>query len=161
MMEMLDLPQRQHFQGNALRAVCSVYVPVRNPLKSAEWWQRNFGLEFAVPYNPAESSVILKLSDGQWMHLMETDGPIDNQFPVKGGYEMYRLTFDVTQIEVLHDHLKSNGVRIEDLRDRDSCGINFIVSDPDGNKFDVNEVVRVTRTPEEANKLREHLFSLA
>jgi hypothetical protein len=81
-------------------------------------------------------------------------------FPVKGGYEMFRLTFDVTQIEVLHDRLKSNSVRIEELRDRDSCGINFVFFDPDGNKFDVNEVVWVSRTPEEAKKLREHLFSV-
>jgi catechol 2,3-dioxygenase-like lactoylglutathione lyase family enzyme len=160
MMEMSDRYQNQELQGNALRAICSFYVPVRNPLKSAEWWQRNFGLEYAVPYNPAENSVILKLSEGQWMHLMETEGLIDNQFPVKGGYEMFRFTFDVTQIEVLHDRLKSNGVRIEELRDRDSCGINFVFFDPDGNKFDVNEVVRVSRTPEEAKKLREHLFSV-
>ncbi|MGM0881846.1 MAG: VOC family protein [Bacillota bacterium] len=147
-------------QGNALKAVCSFYVPVRNPLKSAQWWQRNFGLEYAVPFNEADSQVILKLSDGQWLHLVETEGAFDNQFPNKAGYEMFRLTFEVRQIEVLHDHLKTNGVRIEDLEDRDSCGINFVFYDPDGNKFDVNECVNVHRTSDEVEKVKAHLFNL-
>lgn len=147
-------------QGNALKAVCSIYVPVRNPLKSVQWWQKNFGLEYAVPFNEAEDQAILKLSDGQWLHLVETAGPIDNQFPNKAGYEMFRLTFEVRQIEVLHDHLKKNGVRIEELQDRDSCGINFVFYDLDGNKFDVNECVNVHRTSEEVEKVKAHLFNL-
>ncbi|GMK40202.1 hypothetical protein PCCS19_32570 [Paenibacillus sp. CCS19] len=146
--------------GNALKAVCSNYVPVRNPLKSAEWWQRNFGLEYAVPYNAAEAQVILKLSDGQWLHLVQTDGPIDNQFPSKTGYEMFRLTFEVRQIEMLYDHLRANGVQTAELKDRDSCGINFVFYDSDGNKFDVNECVNVHRTPEEVERLKGNLFGL-
>jgi hypothetical protein len=149
------------FQGNALKAVCSVYVPVRNPIKSAQWWVQNFGLEFAMPFNPAEAQAIMKLTDGQWLHLVETEGQIDNQFPNKSGYEMFRFTFEVRRIEVLHDHLQSNGVRIEHLKDRDSCGINFEFYDLDGNKFDVNEVVNVHRTPSEVDNLKAHLFSLA
>lgn len=147
-------------QGNALKTVCSIYVPVRNPLKSVQWWQRNFGLEYAVPFNEAEDQAILKLSDGQWLHLVETRGPIDNQFPNKAGYEMFRLTFEVRQIEVLHDHLITNGVRIEELQDRGSCGINFVFYDPDGNKFDVNECVNMHRTPEEVERVKAHLFNL-
>lgn len=150
----------QPFQGNSLRAVCSVYVPVRNPLISANWWQRNFGLEYAVPYNSAEAQVILKLSDGQWLHLVETAGEINNQFLDKAGYEMFRLTFDVRRIEELHDHLLSNGVRIENLEDRGNCGINFVFYDPDGNKFDVNEVVRVHRSAEESEQAKDRLFNL-
>lgn len=150
--------QPQH--GNALRAVCSVYVPVRNLLTSADWWQRNFGLDYAVPYNPSEAQIILKLSDGQWLHLVETKGEVNNQFPNKDGYEMFRFTFDVTRIEVLHDRLVSNGVRVEELKDRGHCGINFVFYDLDGNKFDVNEVVRVHRSAEEAEQLKSHLFNL-
>jgi hypothetical protein len=151
----------REFQGNALKTVCSVYVPVRNPIKSAQWWQRNFGLEYAVPFNPGEAQVILKLSDGQWLHLVETDGRIDNHFTNKAGYEMFRFTFEVRRIEVLHDHLQSNGVRVEHLKDRGSCGINFVFYDLDGNKFDVNEVVNVHRTPAEVGKIKAHLFDLA
>jgi catechol 2,3-dioxygenase-like lactoylglutathione lyase family enzyme len=146
--------------GNALKAVCSIYVPVSNPLRSAEWWKRNFGLEYAVPYNEKEAQVILKLSDGQWLHLVETDGPFNNQFPNKQGFEMFRLTFEVRQIEVLHDQLKANGVIIENLQDRGRCGVNFVFYDPDGNKFDVNECITVYRTPEEVEKVRAHLFAV-
>ncbi len=46
-------------------------------------------------------------------------GPIDNQFSNKAGYEMFRLTFEVREIAVLYDHLKDNGVMIDELRDRD------------------------------------------
>lgn len=145
-------------QGNALKSVCSIYVPVRNGLASAKWWQQNFGLEYAVPYNDAEAQAILKLADGQWLHLVETEGRMDNPFPNKAGYEMFRFTFEVRQIEVLYDQLITNGVRIEDLEDRDSCGINFVFYDLDGNKFDVNECIHVHRTPEEVDKVKAKLF---
>jgi len=148
-------------QGNGLKCVCSVYVPVKDPIKSAHWWQRNFGLEFAVPFNPQEDQAIMKLSDGQWLHLVQTGGNIDNQFVNKAGYEMFRLTFEVRQIEVLHDHLLANDVKVDELQDRDSCGINFVFYDLDGNKFDVNEVVTVHRTPKEVDRVKNHLFSFA
>lgn len=147
--------------GNALKCICSVYVPVKQRLRSAEWWQRNFGLEYAMPFNPSESQVILKLSDGQWLHLVETEGEIDNQFPDKSGYQMFRLTFEVRKIEELYERLQGSGVKTGELKDRDSCGINFVFYDLDGNKFDVNEVVRVHRTPEEAEKVRKRLFDFA
>ncbi|MDQ0116342.1 VOC family protein [Paenibacillus harenae] len=156
---MSDVPHQQPL--NALKCVCSNYVPVKQPLRSAEWWQNHFGLEYAVPYNPAEFQAILKLSDGQWLHLVETDGVIDNQFPNKSGYEMFRLTFEVRQIEQLYNRLQTKGVRTENLEDRGSCGINFVFYDLDGNKFDVNEVVHLHRTPEEAEKVKEHLFHVA
>ncbi|MOA63178.1 hypothetical protein D3C78_1888120 [compost metagenome] len=73
---------------------------------------------------------------------------------------MFRLTFEVRQIEVLYDHLKTNGVKIEELQDRASCGINFVFYDLDGNKFDVNECVTVHRTPEEVEQVKAHLFNL-
>ncbi|EPY03783.1 hypothetical protein PAALTS15_28616 [Paenibacillus alvei TS-15] len=141
-------------QGNALKSICSVYVPVQKPLRSAQWWQSNFGLEYAVPYNEEEADVILKLSDGQWLHLVKSDQP------GQAGSPMFRLTFEVRQIEVLHDHLKKNGVIIEDLVDRGSCGINFVFYDLDGNKFDVNECVSIHRSPEEVDRVKAHLFNL-
>ncbi|BBI31006.1 VOC family protein [Cohnella abietis] len=147
--------------SNTLKCICSVYVPVKKPLQSVEWWQQNFGLKYAVPYNPAESQAILKLADGQWLHLVETEGEIDNPFPNKAGYPMFRFTFEVREIELVYDRLQSNGVKIEDLEDRGSCGINFVFYDLDGNKFDVNEVVNVHRTPEEADKVKAHLFHTA
>ncbi|MCQ6563285.1 VOC family protein [Paenibacillus mendelii] len=148
-------------QGNGLKCICSVYVPVRDPAKSARWWQRNFGLEFAVPFSEESDQAIMKLSEGQWLHLVQTEGQIDNQFPNKAGYEMFRLTFEVREIEVLHDHLLGNGVQIEELEDRGSCGINFVFYDPDGNKFDVNENVSMYRAPEEVEKVKNHLFAYA
>lgn len=144
--------------NSVLKSICSIYVPVRNPLRSAEWWQRNFGLEYAVPYNPSEAQVILKLADGQWLHLVESGGGFDNQFPNKQGYPMFRFTFEVRGIERLYERLKENHVTIEKLEDRGSCGINFVFLDPDGNKFDVNEVVHVYRSTEEVDKVKEQLF---
>lgn len=137
------------FQGTSLKGICSVYVPVSNPIKSAQWWQHNFGLEFAVPFNPAEAQAIMKLADGQWLHLVETEDEVDSQFLNKLGDEMFRFTFEVSGIEVLHDYLNSSGVRIEQLHDRGSCGFNFVFFDLDGNKFDVNEVVLVHGTFED------------
>ncbi|MFF2091426.1 VOC family protein [Paenibacillus sp. NPDC058174] len=146
---------------NAMRAVCSVYVPVRNPLESAAWWQRHFGLEWAMPYNPEENHAIMKLADGQWLHLVETEGNIDSQFRDKSGYEMFRFTFEVREIEHIYDRLRSGGVDVQELKDRGSCGINFVFYDSDGNKFDVNEVVQAHRSPEEAAAVLNYLFAPA
>lgn len=146
--------------GNALKCVCSVYVPVKSPVRSAEWWQRNFGLEYAVPFNSSENQAILKLSDGQWLHLVETEGEIDNQFPNKAGYQMFRFTFEVREIERLYDRLQSNSVKIDELEDRGNCGINFVFYDLDGNKFDVNESIEAHRTPEEVERVKAHLFHI-
>ncbi|WP_159881923.1 VOC family protein [Paenibacillus puerhi] len=147
--------------GNSLKCICSVYVPVKNVLRSAEWWQRNFGLEYAVPYNPAEFQIILKLSDGQWLHLVETGEKIDSQFPDKAGFPMFRFTFEVREIEVLYNRLQVSDVQVADLEDRGSCGINFVFYDLDGNKFDVNEAVNAHRTPEEVERLKAQLFQYA
>lgn len=146
-------------QDSGLKCICSVYVPVKDPASSAEWWQRNFGLEFAVPFHAEADQAILKLSDGQWLHLVQTKGPLDSQFPNKSGYAMFRLTFEVRQIEALHGRLLENGVNLDELQDRGSCGINFVFYDPDGNKFDVNENVTMHRTEEEVNEVKELLFS--
>ncbi|SYX83850.1 VOC family protein [Paenibacillus alvei] len=146
-------------QRNALKSICSVYVPVQEPLQSAQWWQSNFGLEYAVPYNEEEANVILKLSDGQWLHLVKSGQPGEDSFRNQAGSPMFRLTFEVRQIEVLHDHLKKNGVIIEGLADRGSCGINFVFYDLDGNKFDVNECVSMHRSPEEVDRVKAHLFN--
>jgi catechol 2,3-dioxygenase-like lactoylglutathione lyase family enzyme len=151
----------KNLQGisNSLKCICSVYVPVTNPIKSADWWQQNFGLEFAVRFNPDENQAILKLADGQWLHLVETERPFNNQFKDVSGYEKFRLTFEVREIEVVYDHLQTNGVKIEELQDRGSCGINFVFYDLDGNKFDVNENVSVHRTTDEVNRVKDRLFS--
>jgi hypothetical protein len=143
-----------------MKCICSVYVPVTNPLKSAQWWQQNFGLQFAVDYNPAENQAILKLADGQWLHLVETERPFDNQFKDSTGYERFRLTIEVREIEVIYDHLQQNGVKIDELRDRGSCGINFVFYDLDGNKYDVNENVSMHRTTDEVDRVKDQLFSL-
>jgi hypothetical protein len=152
----------KNLQGviKGIKCICSVYVPVTNPIKSAEWWQRNFGLEFAVEFNPDENQAILKLADGQWLHLVETEGPFNNQFKDISGYEKFRLTFEVREIEVIYDQLQTNGVKIEELKDRGSCGINFVFYDLDGNKFDVNENVSMHRTIDEVNKVKDQLFSV-
>ncbi|GGG61425.1 VOC family protein [Paenibacillus radicis (ex Gao et al. 2016)] len=146
---------------NAMRAVCSVYVPVKNPLDSAAWWQRHFGLEWAMPYPPGGEHAILKLAEGQWLHLVETEGDFHSQFRDKLGYEMFRFTFEVREIEHIYDRLRTGGVNVQELQDRGSCGINFVFYDPDGNKFDVNEVVQAHRSPEEAAAVLNYLFAPA
>jgi hypothetical protein len=145
---------------NMLKAVNWFYVPVRNRIQSAEWWQRHFGLSLAVPLDPTGTHAILKLSDGQWLHLVETEGDISNQFPEKTGYERSRVTFDVRHIEKLYEQLRSSGIKVDELQDRASCGINFVFYDLDGNKFDVNEMIETYRTVEGVTNVRDELFAV-
>ncbi|MGA5691392.1 VOC family protein [Cytobacillus pseudoceanisediminis] len=144
-----------------LKCIPSVYIPVKNLEKSSQWWIGNFNLEFVVPLKPESEQAILKLGDGQWLHLVKTRGDQTTNFiSQKDGveYDMFSLTFEVREIEKLYQRCVKNGVKIEGLELRKGCGINFRFYDPDGNKYDVNENIYMHRTEFEIEKVLNEMF---
>lgn len=140
-----------------LKCIPSVYIPVNNLEESSRWWVDHFNLDFIVPLKPESEQAILKLGDGQWLHLVKTRGDQATNSVSKKD-DMFSLTFEVREIEKLYQRCMENGVKIEALELREDCGINFNFFDPDGNKFDVNENIYMHRTEFEIEKVLKELF---
>ncbi|WEK56063.1 MAG: VOC family protein [Candidatus Cohnella colombiensis] len=112
-----------------------VYIPITNPYESADWYQRNLGLELINPVT--EDQVQLRIGDNQAIFLIKTKEKTTLNYIEVGGTEMSALTLEVTNIEEIYYNMKTNGVRIEGINETDGCGDFFEVFDPDGNKISI------------------------
>lgn len=112
-----------------------VYIPITNPNESAEWYQKNLGLELRNPVT--EDQVQLKVGEHQAIFLIKTKEQTTLNFTEVGGHVMSALTLEVTNIEEMYNAMKSNGVRIEGINETEGCGDFFEVFDPDGNKISI------------------------
>lgn len=112
-----------------------VYIPITNPYESAEWYQRNLGLELRNPVT--EDQVQLKVGESQAIFLIKTKEQTTLNYIEVGGTEMSAITLEVTNIDEIYKTMKTNGVRIEGVSETDGCGDFFDVFDPDGNKISI------------------------
>lgn len=112
-----------------------VYIPITNPHQSAEWYQKNLGLELRNPVT--EDQVQLKVGEHQAIFLIKTKERVTLNFTEVGGHEMSALTLEVTNIEEMYSTMKSNGVTIEGVDEREGCGEFFEAFDPDGNRISI------------------------
>ncbi|PZD97536.1 VOC family protein [Paenibacillus sambharensis] len=117
------------------RVLCN-YLPVSNLERSVKWYGETLGLTVR---KREPDGAILVLGNGQWLFLLETTAPRTANFMTDQwngtGFEMFSLTFEVENIVELHKKLREQGAEVEPLTDYDSCGLQFIFKDPDGNKF--------------------------
>lgn len=117
-----------------LSAMNTIYIPVSDFWRSKEWYENILGLEWG--------GFSFKLDSGPSLMLCETK---DQQTPklnftTKDGYEMFVVTFQTRnndQFLEFYNHLKQQGVEVEEIEDRGLCGKNFRFYDPDRNKMDV------------------------
>lgn len=112
-----------------------VYIPITNPHESAEWYQKNLGLELRNPVS--EDQVQLRIGEHQAIFLIKTKEKSTLNFIEVGGTEMSAITLEVTDIEGIYNNMKTNGVRIEGINETEGCGDFFDVFDPDGNKISI------------------------
>lgn len=112
-----------------------VYIPITNPYESAEWYQKNLGLELRNPVS--ENQVQLRIGEHQAIFLIKTKEKSTLNFIEVGGTEMSAITLEVTDIEEIYNNMKTNGVRIEGINETEDCGNVFDVFDPDGNKISI------------------------
>ncbi|ASK60995.1 glyoxalase [Virgibacillus phasianinus] len=116
--------------------VGTIYIPVRDPYKSASWYQKVLG---AVVNFQDEQKTILDFAN-QSVFLVKAKADEKLNFTDANGYEHFTVTFEVNgekELEDLHNTFKEGGVKIGDIEDRGHPGRNFIFYDLDGNKFDV------------------------
>lgn len=121
--------------NNLLIRVGTIYIPVKNPASSAEWYKEKLGAK--LNYLDDEKA-ILDLADIS-MFLVKAVGQSSNFFDVNGT-ERFVLTYEVDGLEVLtsiHSDFKERGIEVGEIENRGHAGRNFVFYDLDGNKFDV------------------------
>ncbi|MFC3746190.1 VOC family protein [Paenibacillus sp. GCM10012306] len=121
-----------------LMRVGTIYLPVTNPGLSAKWFCEKLHAELSY-IDEGNNHAILNLAHQSFILIQSAQGTLANFQTINDGL-MFPLSFEVNGIEALielHKELSDNGVSVGDIEDRGHSGRNFIITDPDGNKYDV------------------------
>ncbi|QGQ96098.1 VOC family protein [Paenibacillus psychroresistens] len=118
--------------GSLLEEIHFNDIPVTNLVRSMEWYQSILGFEIGFKN---EEMCILKLEKGPVLALNISDGTSRANWSNEGKTKPI-VGFTTQTIEVLHSHLRSNGVTVTDIHD-EGMGWFFEFIDPDGNMFSV------------------------
>lgn len=124
--------------SSKLMRVGTIYLPVTNPKVSAEWFCTNLGADLGY-MDEGNNHVILNLAQQSFILIQSEKGTLANFNTINDGL-MFPFTFEVNGIEALiqlHEELQDKGVSVGEIEDRGHTGRNFIITDPDGNKYDV------------------------
>ncbi len=120
---------------NQLIRVGTIYIPVKDPSSSSEWYKEKLGAK--LNYLDSDKA-ILNLADVS-MFLVKSEDQSSN-FIDSNGVERFVLTYEVDGLEALaaiHSDFKEQGIKVGEIENRGHAGRNFVFHDPDGNKFDV------------------------
>ena len=118
--------------------VGTIYLPVTNPQVSAEWFCQNLGAQLAY-WDAGNNHAIINLAQQSFILILSEKGTVANFKTVNDGL-MFPFTFEVNGLEALcalHKELKAKGVLVGEIEDRGHAGRNFVITDPDGNQYDV------------------------
>lgn len=121
-----------------LLRVGTIYLPVTNPKVSADWFcsKLGAGLDYMDEGN---NHAIISLAHQSFILIQSETGILANFRTINDGV-MFPFTFEVngeSELIQLHKELKDKGVLVGAIEDRGHPGTNFIITDPDGNRYDV------------------------
>jgi predicted enzyme related to lactoylglutathione lyase len=114
-----------------LKAVNCIYIPVTDPHKAADWYEKYLGLNRVTP-----GGDVMLLGNGMWMFLSRSPGQTSN-FVGGDGSVISPFTFETENIVTLHQSLIDSGATVEPIEDFNTCGFKFWFDDPDGNRFHI------------------------
>ncbi|WP_079510239.1 VOC family protein [Mesobacillus jeotgali] len=120
---------------NRLIRVGTIYLPVKDPLSSSEWYIESLGARLNYL---DQDKAILDLADIS-LFLVKSSGQSAN-FKDINGAERFTVTYEVDGLEALqlmHADFIEQGMKVGEIENRGHAGRNFVFYDPDGNKFDV------------------------
>jgi catechol 2,3-dioxygenase-like lactoylglutathione lyase family enzyme len=120
---------------NQLIRVGTIYIPVKDPASSSEWYKEKLGAKLNYL---DDQKAILNLADIS-MFLVKAVEQNSNFFDANGT-ERFVLTYEVDGLEALtsiHADFKERGIEVGEIENRGHAGRNFVFYDLDGNKFDV------------------------
>jgi catechol 2,3-dioxygenase-like lactoylglutathione lyase family enzyme len=120
-----------------VNGIQSVYLPVTNPKKSADWYASHLGLRLLRPVDGNAQQAQLGFPEGQTLFLIQTREKETANFKEINGTIQCPITIQVSDIDQLYKQLRDSGANIDNLEDNGDCGVNFYIYDPDGNKIDI------------------------
>jgi predicted enzyme related to lactoylglutathione lyase len=112
-------------------------LPVKDPVRSAEFYKNIFGMEFSFPYNPGDGAAYMIYRDNVAVGLIECDEVPSFDFMNKNGEQQAVITFEINDIHTFYKELQSQGIETEEMTFKPDGGYNFIVRDPDGHALHV------------------------
>jgi glyoxylase I family protein len=126
-----------------LKRIECAYLPVKDVVASAAWYERVLGLELRSPIEPGRGAIMV-MDSGQWLFLLPSKDGHPLHFMTTGWtedstpFEMFPICFETDDIRAMYDSLQRSGVWTEEtVRNEGSCGLQLNFKDPDGNKFQV------------------------
>jgi catechol 2,3-dioxygenase-like lactoylglutathione lyase family enzyme len=118
--------------------VGTIYLPVSNPKLSAEWFCTKLGAELSY-LDEGNNHTIINLAYQSFILIRSEKGILANFKTINDGV-MFPFTFEVNgedELKELHKELQDKNVLVGEIEDRGHQGRNFIITDPDGNNYDV------------------------
>lgn len=122
--------------SDQLIRVGTIYIPVSDVDRAAEWYARNIGAE--ISYKD-QLKAILNFAN-QSFFLVKSKENQRSSFSDMNGKEHFSMTFEVNGLKALqniHDSFVEKGIKVSEIEDRGHAGKNFVFYDLDDNQFDV------------------------
>ncbi|WP_314586770.1 VOC family protein [Paenibacillus terrigena] len=114
------------------------YLPVTDPKESSEWFCSNLGAEMTY-LDDGNNHAIINLANQSFILIQSQKGITANFQTIRDGL-MFPFTFEVNGEKALlelYQQLTAKNVCVGEIEDRGHQGKNFIITDPDGNRYDV------------------------
>ncbi|MFB4169066.1 VOC family protein [Virgibacillus sp. JSM 102003] len=116
----------------------SIFIPVTDIEKSAEWYRTNLGVKKIDSWEDG-AGFYLPTGSTQ-LALIQVESHQPTEFIIKGNQKNSYYNFVVDNIETAYQHFKNNGVATSEIHDFGGMKF-FDIFDLDGNPFSVvNEV---------------------
>jgi len=124
--------------NSRLVRVGTIYLPVTNPKLTADWFCSNLGAELSY-LDEDNNHAIINLAHQSFILIQSEEGILANFQTINDGL-MFPFTFEVDgedELIALHKELIEKKATVGSIEDRGHSGKNFIIIDPDGNRYDV------------------------
>ncbi|WP_221568062.1 VOC family protein [Alkalihalobacillus sp. TS-13] len=118
------------------------HLPVTDLDKSVDFWIEHFDCVFGDDHQPETKTALLRVENGLWLFLYETDEMPRKATWKKGALrnsddaQIFAATLNVKDPHHLYKRLKEHGVQFGEFREV-WIGHAFDCFDPDGNKFNI------------------------
>jgi len=113
-----------------------IEIPVKDVKRSAAWYREMFKLDYCFPYKEGDDGAFLNLN-GIALGLIESQEiPKLEFFSMKGECKPV-LTFQVNNIQALHEEMIGKGADVKEMIYKPGGGHSFQFLDLDGNLIGV------------------------
>ncbi|HEU5138695.1 MAG TPA: VOC family protein [Bacillales bacterium] len=109
-----------------------IQIPVKDPKKSADFYEGVLGMTYSFPYNPADRAAFMEFQGNIALGLIQSETIPDLTFRDTLGNVNAVIQFTVRDIQDFYNSLKEQNVPVGPMIFKEDGGYNFTVQDPDG-----------------------------